>query len=351
VPYSYQVTVTDYDFPISYSATQLPSWLSISTSGGDVTGTPPGPGTYVFNPIANNLAGSTGLQVTLAVAPTSSGAPQITSAASASCTAGTPYTYQILANDGPITAYSALALPPGLLFNETSGLIYGTPTTAGTYNVPITVTNAVTTYAAVLTMTIGPTPVPVLSSSLAVGASPNSLFSYQIPATGIVSSYSETGALPTGLQLNTSTGIISGTPTTSGTYTVTVSATNGTGTSSSTLTLTVSAQTSTASATDTPTMPPWALVVLAVILFAGGSCVLPKFVATHPPSHRVRYYWPRPTASGGTARPGIRGFAGPFRGSVNPKSWRNSCNFRRAWWRSVVSRLRRICLPALLISP
>src|SRR5205823_5975205 len=45
--------------------------------------------------------------------------------------------------------------------------------------------------------------------------------------------------LPSGLSINTSNGLISGTPTTTGTYSVSLSATNSGGTGTATLTLTV----------------------------------------------------------------------------------------------------------------
>ena len=63
-------------------------------------------------------------------------------------------------------------------------------------------------------------------------------FTYQITATNAPTSYSATG-LPAGLILNPSSGLVSGTPLTSGTTNVTISATNGFGTGSATLVVTV----------------------------------------------------------------------------------------------------------------
>ena len=79
---------------------------------------------------------------------------------------------------------------------------------------------------------------PVITSSLSVSGNVNKAFGYQITATNSPTSYSATG-LPAGLSVNTSTGLISGTPRNGATTNVTIGATNVSGTGTATLVITI----------------------------------------------------------------------------------------------------------------
>jgi hypothetical protein len=86
-------------------------------------------------------------------------------------------------------------------------------------------------------ITVNP-PAPSITSSLTATGIVNASFSYSITASNSPSSYNATG-LPSGLSVNTSTGAISGTPGSTGTSNVTISATNVTGTGQATLVITI----------------------------------------------------------------------------------------------------------------
>ena len=230
---SYQITATNT--PTSYGATGLPAGLTANTTTGLISGTPTAAGTTAVTISATNSGGTGNATLTLTInlAP-----PVISSAATASGTTGSAFSYQITATNAP-TSFGAAGLPAGLTVNTTTGLISGTPTAAGTSTVTISATNSGGAGNATLTLTINLAP-PVITSAAAASVTAGSPLSYQITATNAPTSFGAAG-LPAGLTANTTTGLISGTPTAAGTSTVTLSATNSGGTGNATLMLTIAA--------------------------------------------------------------------------------------------------------------
>jgi PKD repeat protein len=153
----------------------------------------------------------------------------------------TAFSYQVAAaGSAPIT-YSATGLPPGLSINTSTGAITGTPTMAGTYNATITVENACGEDGATLTIVIAEECTAATVADASASGSVGAAFAYNIAAAGTVPiTYGATG-LPPGLSLNTSTGAITGTPTTAGTYNATISVENDCGDDSAALTITIAA--------------------------------------------------------------------------------------------------------------
>jgi hypothetical protein len=185
---------------------------------------------YQAHMVAFRAAGSTG---------GAGASPAITSATSASGTEGTAFSYQITATNNP-TSFNATGLPAGLSVDTSSGLISGTPTGTGTYSVTLSATNSSGTGTGTLTLTVGPvSSAPVITSASSATGTVGTSFKYQITATNNPTSFDATG-LPSGLTVNRSSGVISGTPATSGTFSVTLSASNAGGTGNSKLALTIS---------------------------------------------------------------------------------------------------------------
>ena len=252
--FSYQVTATNS--PTSYAATSLPPGLGISSSTGLISGTPTSGGTYNASVTATNGSGkSAATPVVFTIAGGSSSIPSITSATSASGTVGTTFSYQITATNSP-ASYNATGLPAGLSVNTSTGLISGTPTTAGgptTVSLSATNSTGTGTGSVAVTISAAASNPPSITSATTVSGTVGTAFSYQITATNSPASYNATG-LPAGLSVNTSTGLISGTPTAAGgPTTVSLSATNGGGTGTGSVAITISAATNPPSITSATT--------------------------------------------------------------------------------------------------
>lgn len=178
-------------------------------------------------------------------------APNVMSG-NATGTVGVAFSYQITANQAiPSGGWGATNKPPGLTGPSSTGLISGTPTTAGTFNnVILTATNANGTGTKTVTFTINPPPTPTPTPSPAVTSSGTAsgtwgvAFSYQITATNSPTSFGTTVSIP-GVNFSTTTGLFSGTPTALGTFSGTIGASNAGGTGSKTLTVTINPQTHT----------------------------------------------------------------------------------------------------------
>ncbi len=231
VGFSYQITASNN--PTTYHASGLPSGLHASSSTGIISGTTTATGTSNVTISAINTGGTGTAILVLAVLPPH---PSITSSLVATASNGVSFTYQITASFNP-SSFNAANLPSGLLVNTSSGLISGTTTATGTSDVTISAINTGGTGSATLVLTVLPPP-PVITSATSATAVAGLPFSYLITASNNPTSYNASN-LPTGLSVNASTGVISGTASGSGTANVTITASNSGGSGSGPLTLAI----------------------------------------------------------------------------------------------------------------
>jgi hypothetical protein len=228
----------DFSFGVSGSPTpttavasgHLPPGVDLDAAG-HLTGTYTTEGTYTFAVTATNAGGASApLQATIVVNPQGQPAT-ITGTPPTPAGLGVPYyfSYKLGGTPAPTTTVSSGDLPTGLALGL-DGHLTGTPTALGSYTFTVAATNGVGAAAGVSSTVV------VEGLAATIGGTP--------PSGGVGEPYSFTfttggnppptvtrsaGALPPGLTLS-STGKLSGTPTRTGTYSVTVQAANGVGT-------------------------------------------------------------------------------------------------------------------------
>jgi gliding motility-associated-like protein len=215
--------------PYTYVATNLPPGLTFNETTREITGTPTQIGTFIIPVTATDANGNAISQdYTIVVRD-----PLVLPAATlANGTVGLAYPSQTIPSatggNGPYTYSSTVPVAPGLTFNPSTREITGTPTQAGTFTVPVTVTDAdnktVTTN---YTIVIG-NPLVLAPKVLADGIVGNVYVGETIPeATGGTGPYTYANSvLPAGLTFNPATRQITGTPTQSGSYNITITVTD-----------------------------------------------------------------------------------------------------------------------------
>ena len=147
-------------------------------------------------------------------------------------TVGSLFSLTLTATNTPQSfTLSSGSLPPGLSFNTSTGAINGIPTAAGSYSMSFNATNtAGISPPGQITIVISPT--ITLSSITSLGVTTGYIgtpFSYQITATNSPTLLIASGLLPKGITANNATGLISGIPTTAGTFTLNLYAYNSNG--------------------------------------------------------------------------------------------------------------------------
>ena len=215
---------------LTYSATGLPNGLQLATDTGVITGTPTTVGTFAVSVSVNDGSVSRNASFTWTIDPRNN-APSLLQPGNQFSVVGQQATVQLQAadSDGDPLLYTATGLPAGLAVSASSGLIAGVPTSAGTYTVTVTVSDAQLSVQRSFTWSVQPANVaPMLTNPGSQTTTTGQTVQLQLQATDANSDplVFAVAGLPPGLQLS-NTGIVSGIPTTAGTYSVTATVTDG----------------------------------------------------------------------------------------------------------------------------
>ena len=192
-------------------------------------------GTVIVDPTATVTLISATTNATVAPTPT---APTLVHQSPPTTAVGNaPYSYTFTATGYPTPSFSVVEgedLPPGITLDPT-GILAGSPNQDGSYTFSVIASNGFGTAAVsapiTITVTGASTSPQFVNDAPPSNATVGTPYSYTFTASGSPApTYTvSSGALPPGLSLQNQTGVLSGTPTTVGTYNFQVQAANTSG--------------------------------------------------------------------------------------------------------------------------
>ena len=227
--YTYDVSASDADGdPLTFALTQSPAGMSITSSTGLIQWTP-GVSQEGSHPVTvsvddgNSGTDTQSFTVVVSSVPPANAAPTIDSTAPLTATVDELYTYDVSASDAdgdPLT-FALTQSPAGMSITSSTGLIQWTPGVSQEGSHPVTVSvddgNSGTdtqSFTVVVSSVPPANSAPTIDSTAPLTATVDELYIYDVDASDIDGdplTYSLTSS-PTGMSIDSSTGLIQWTP-------------------------------------------------------------------------------------------------------------------------------------------
>lgn len=215
--------------PITWTlvSSKLPEGVYFDEDEGKVSGIFTNAGTYSFKVKAENPAGSSTQSVKIKVLPEK---PAIITESLPIAVLREEYNVALEADGTDLKWSKSGSFPSGLKLDSKNGIISGAAKKAGTYKFKITAKNKAGSDSREFTIEIDAGDPPSIDITSLPDGTVKTRYEATITASGSGTlKFSKSGTLPSGLKLNSKTGVISGTPKKAGTYNFSITVKNEAG--------------------------------------------------------------------------------------------------------------------------